>query len=147
MDQRALCGGGQHGVGAAEGLEQVLDVGELEEAGEDAEQENNRYQAARQLAERFNATVVLKGAGSLVASKENLWVCANGNPGMATAGMGDVLTGVIAALIGQGNNATESALIGTVLHAAAGDLSAEQNGQRGMLASDLFNPLRQLINR
>ncbi|HKR76725.1 MAG TPA: NAD(P)H-hydrate dehydratase [Rhodanobacter sp.] len=111
-----------------------------------AEVEADRFAAARSLAERHHAVVVLKGAGSLVASPDGrLDVCPWGNPGMATGGMGDLLTGVIAALLAQGCEAWQAACLGTGLHARAGDRAARQ-GERGLLASDLLAPLRALGN-
>ena len=90
--------------------------------------------------------VVLKGAGSLIAHPDGrLAACPWGNPGMAVAGMGDVLTGVIAGLLAQGATAWEAACLGVGLHARAGDAAAEA-GERGLLASDLFGPLRRLGN-
>ena len=108
--------------------------------------EQDRFASARELASRFAAVVVLKGAGSLVAdSHGRLDVCPWGNPGMASGGMGDLLTGVIAALLAQGCSAREAACVGVGLHARAGDLAA-QGGERGLLASDLLAPLRLLGN-
>ncbi len=106
----------------------------------------DRFAAVRELAGRFGAVVVLKGAGSLVAHPDGrLAVCPWGNPGMATGGMGDVLTGVVGALLAQGATAWEAACLGTGLHARAGDAAA-RNGERGLLASDLMAPLRRLSN-
>ena len=73
-------------------------------------------------------------------------VCADGNPGMATAGMGDVLSGVIAAMTAQGLDTHLAATYGVCLHALAGDRVASLHGQRGMIAGDLFEPLRTLLN-
>lgn len=108
--------------------------------------EANRFESATKLSEKFSGTCVLKGAGSVVKSDRTTFVCEDGNPGMATAGMGDVLTGVLGALLAQGMNAADASLYGTCLHAAAGDLAAENYGQRGMLAGDLFVELQRLIN-
>lgn len=106
----------------------------------------DRFASARELARRHGAVVVLKGAGSLVAHPDGrLAVCPWGNPGMAVAGMGDVLTGVISGLLAQGATAWEAACLGVGLHARAGDAAAEA-GERGLLASDLFGPLRRLGN-
>ncbi|WP_431637409.1 NAD(P)H-hydrate dehydratase [Dyella sp. KULCS107] len=106
----------------------------------------DRFASARELAHRHGAVVVLKGAGSLVAHPDGrLAACPWGNPGMAVAGMGDVLTGVIAGLLAQGATAWEAACLGVGLHARAGDAAAEA-GERGLLASDLFGPLRRLGN-
>ena len=108
----------------------------------------DRFAAARELTRRYRAVAVLKGAGSLVAdSNGRVAVCPWGNPGMATGGMGDLLTGIIAALIAQGCDAWQAACLGVALHARAGDLAARQGGgERGLLATDLLDPLRRLLN-
>lgn len=108
--------------------------------------EADRFAAVRALAHRYHAVVVLKGAGSLVATPEgSVAVCPWGNPGMASGGMGDLLTGVIAALMAQGCDAWRAACLGVGLHARAGDRAA-RNGERGLLATDLLAPLRALGN-
>ncbi|MBA3581731.1 MAG: NAD(P)H-hydrate dehydratase [Gammaproteobacteria bacterium] len=109
--------------------------------------QHDRFHAAKALSERFGARIVLKGAGSLVCEPEHLDIslCDRGNSGMATAGMGDVLTGVIAALLAQGFSLTEAARMGVLLHACAGDRAAGQT-PRGLIASDMWNPLRDLVN-
>lgn len=109
--------------------------------------QRDRYAAVRELAARYAAVVVLKGAGSLIADpRGRVAVCAWGNPGMASGGMGDVLTGVVAALLAQGLSAWDAARFGVALHARAGDVAADAS-PRGLLASDLFAPLRRLANR
>lgn len=108
--------------------------------------EQDRLKAAQSLANKYNAIAVLKGAGSIISNGEQSWICTDGNPGMATAGMGDTLTGIIAGLLAQKMTATQAALYGVCLHANAADNVAHQYGQRGMLASDLFEPLRVLVN-
>jgi NAD(P)H-hydrate epimerase len=111
-----------------------------------AEVQRDRYRAARDLSGRYRCTVVLKGAGTIVASPDRLpRVIAAGNPGMAVGGMGDVLTGTIAALRAQGLQAFDAASAGALLHAAAGDAAAG-NGERGLLPSDLMPWLRRLAN-
>ncbi len=111
-----------------------------------AEIERDRYAAVRELARRYTAVAVLKGAGSVVADPDgSVQVCPWGNPGMASGGMGDLLTGVIAGLLAQGCDAWQAATLGVGLHARAGDLAARQ-GERGLLATDLLEPLRQLVN-
>lgn len=111
-----------------------------------AEVQRDRYAAVRALARAHHAVVVLKGAGSLIADAAGrVAVCPWGNPGMATAGMGDVLTGVVAALLAQGLDAWDAARLGVALHARAGDLAAG-DAPRGLIASDLLLPLRQLAN-
>jgi NAD(P)H-hydrate epimerase len=108
----------------------------------------DRLGAARELHSRYGAVVVLKGAGTLVASGEGetrLAICERGNPGMATAGMGDVLTGVIAGLRSQIGDSASAARVGVLVHALAGD-SAAQRGQRGLIASDVCAELRGWVN-
>lgn len=108
----------------------------------------DRFAAARGLAARYGAVVVLKGAGTLVAApgEARVHVIEAGNPGMAVGGMGDVLTGVIAALRAQGLAAAEAACAGALLHAAAGDAAAAADGERGLLPTDLMPWLRRLAN-
>ncbi|TAN05375.1 MAG: NAD(P)H-hydrate dehydratase [Rhodanobacteraceae bacterium] len=106
----------------------------------------DRFAAARALAQKYRAVAVLKGAGSLIADAQGrVAVCPWGNPGMASGGMGDVLTGVIAGLLAQGLPAWDAACLGVGLHARAGDLAARA-GERGLLATDLFPYLRALVN-
>ncbi len=108
--------------------------------------EHDRFAAARELARRHAAVVVLKGAGSLIADPDGrLDVCPWGNPGMASGGMGDLLAGVVAALLAQGCSAWQAGCLGVGLHARAGDRAA-QSGERGLMASDLLAPLRALGN-
>lgn len=103
----------------------------------------DRYGALQALVERYAATVVLKGAGTLVGAPGRTPVLIRaGNPGMACGGMGDVLTGVIAALLAQGLVDFEAAWLGALLHSVAGDRAARDGGERGLLASDLLEWLR-----
>ncbi len=108
-----------------------------------------RFAAARAIADKFGGVCVLKGAGTIVcaARDERFDVCDAGNPGMASAGMGDVLTGVVAALLAQGLPPRAAARLGVWLHARAGDAAAGQGGEIGLVASDLFAPLRRLVER
>jgi len=107
----------------------------------------DRYAAVRELARRYRVVAVLKGAGSLVADLQGrVAVCPWGNPGMASGGMGDLLTGIIAALLAQGCDAWQAATLGVSLHARAGDLAARHGGERGLIATDLLEPLRLLLN-
>ncbi len=105
----------------------------------------DRFAAASALADNYGGTVVLKGAGSLVTSPADpVTVCAVGNPGMATAGMGDVLSGVIAGLAAQGLGLGQAALAGVCLHGLAGDRAALA-GERGMTARDVINEVRAVL--
>jgi NAD(P)H-hydrate epimerase len=105
----------------------------------------DRFAAASTLAANYGGTVVLKGAGSLVArTADPLMVCAVGNPGMATAGMGDVLSGVIAGLAAQGLGLRQAALAGVCVHGLAGDRAALA-GERGLTARDVIDELRTVM--
>ena len=104
--------------------------------------EADRVAAARQTAGSLQVTLVLKGAATLVASPSGkVSVNPTGNPGMATAGSGDVLTGIIAALLGQGLRAWDAARLGVYLHGLAGDLGAEAVGTHSLVAGDLIDHL------
>lgn len=107
----------------------------------------DREAAARQIQRQYGGTVVLKGHDTLVVDRQqHLSICDAGNPGMATAGMGDVLSGVIGGLIAQGLVTADAARLGVWLHAKAGDKVAKKSGERGLLASDLMPFLHQLVN-
>lgn len=113
---------------------------------ETAEVQRDRFAAAQATAERYQAVVVLKGAGTIIAAPgQATRVLDAGNPGMAVGGMGDVLTGVIVALRASGLSAFDAASAGALLHSLAGDAAAEE-GERGLLPSDLFPHLRRLAN-
>ncbi len=107
--------------------------------------QQDRYSAASTLQRRYGGVCVLKGAGTVVCSKERTAVCTAGNPGMASGGMGDVLTGVVAALLAQGLTQVDAAELGVCVHALAGDANAAL-GERGMMASDLLPHIRRLVN-
>ena len=107
--------------------------------------QNDRPAAIDALQERYGGTVVLKGAGTLIQGQK-LSLCPYGNPGMAVGGMGDVLTGVIAACIAQGLPLEQAANAGVLAHALAGDRAAEK-GMRGLLPTDLLAELRTVVNQ
>jgi ADP-dependent NAD(P)H-hydrate dehydratase / NAD(P)H-hydrate epimerase len=110
------------------------------------EVQRDRLAAVRAIADRYGGTCVLKGARTLVQGAGALpWVCDRGNPGMATAGSGDVLTGVIAALLAGGVAPPLAAAAGVLLHAEAGDRAA-RGGERGVIAGDLVAELRAVVN-
>jgi len=110
--------------------------------GEEVERiESDRIGAAARAAQRFGACVALKGARTVVADPEGATaICAHGNPGMATAGSGDVLTGISAAVLARRSGAGgtgERARLAVLLHALAGDLAARRVGQAALVASDI----------
>jgi ADP-dependent NAD(P)H-hydrate dehydratase / NAD(P)H-hydrate epimerase len=107
----------------------------------------NRYQSAIELQKNYGGTVVLKGAGTIIQAADTFpWVCPFGNSGMATGGMGDILSGVIAGVIAQGLPLAHAAYCGVLMHALAGDMAANEGGERGMIATDLLPLLRQVAN-
>ena len=109
--------------------------------------QNDRFAAIRALHERFGGTIVLKGSGSIVYDgSAPPCIVSEGNPGMSSGGMGDLLTGIIAGLIAQGLSLSESAILGTYLHGHAGDLAADEHGEIGLTASDLLTFLPLIIN-
>ncbi|MGI1679153.1 MAG: NAD(P)H-hydrate dehydratase [Cellvibrionaceae bacterium] len=123
-----------------------------------ADIEIDRFKAITLLQEKYGGVVVLKGAGSLIASSvefntesmsgtaPSINVNETGNPGMATGGMGDVLSGVIGGLIAQKMSLKDAVELGVSLHGAAADKAVQVNGERGLLATDLFSHLRRLVN-
>jgi len=102
-----------------------------------------RQEQAGELAEQTRTVVVLKGAGTVVTDGHEVYVNKTGNPGMATAGSGDVLTGVITALIGQGMSNLDAAVLGVYIHGLAGDIAAEKTGQVSLIASDIIESLSE----
>ncbi len=105
--------------------------------------QHDRFAAARAIASRYQSVVVLKGAGTIIAdSSGDASLIDAGNPGMAVGGMGDVLAGVIGALLAQGLPPGDAAVCGALLHSVAGDSAAADGGERGLLPSDLMRWLR-----
>ena len=104
--------------------------------------EEHRINAARELAKRIGVTIVLKGVPTIIASKDGSAILnSTGNPGMATAGTGDVLSGIIAGLWAQGMSDVEAAYAGVYLHGLSGDLAAKEMGERSLVASDIIECL------
>jgi NAD(P)H-hydrate epimerase len=109
-----------------------------------AQVQADRPAAAHALSKKYTAVVVLKGAGSLIASPDGrLALCHQGHPAMATAGLGDVLAGLVGALLAQGMEAFAAACLAVWLHANAG--AQEGKSGRGLAASDLIPAIRQLL--
>ncbi|MEN8175520.1 MAG: NAD(P)H-hydrate dehydratase [Pseudomonadota bacterium] len=111
-----------------------------------AQVQQDRFAALQGLQQRYGGVIVLKGAGTLVGEGNGRapGVCSQGNPGMASGGMGDLLTGMIAAFIAQGQGPGDAAETAVCLHAAAADRAAV-NGERGLLASDVLGGIRPLL--
>lgn len=110
--------------------------------------QKDRAGSATHLVKRLSASVVLKGAGSLIATREGkLYLNQTGNPGMSAAGMGDVLSGMIAAFIAQGLTTDEASLLAVHLHGAAGDELAKQQATIGMSATEVTEWARWLLNQ
>lgn len=107
--------------------------------------QQDRIASARKLARQYGATVLLKGPGSVIVDGEQVYINSGGNPGMASGGMGDVLSGVIAAMLAQGHDSADAVCLAAVVHARAADLAA-LNGERGMLASDVITFLPAVLN-
>ena len=109
--------------------------------------EKNRIAILQETCRDMHAYIVLKGAHSLIGTPEGrVFVNMNGNPGMATAGVGDVLTGSIAAMFGQGLPLAEAVRKGVFLHGLSGDLAAADKGQEGVTARDVLNCLPYALN-
>jgi len=109
----------------------------------------DRVKAANELAQRYHAVAVLKGNGSIIAVPDGSWLInTSGNPGMASAGMGDVLSGMIASLLAQGANARDATAAAVWLHGAAADnLAAQGEGPLGVSASEVIDESRHLLNK
>ena len=105
----------------------------------------DRTLAARKLAQSTNSIILLKGHGTVITDGVRDYINPTGNPGMAVGGSGDVLSGIITALLGQGLEPLEAAACGAWLHGAAGDICAKKIGQYGMLPMDMLNVLPRLL--
>ncbi len=112
-----------------------------------ADIEGQREMHCKALAEKSSAIVLLKGYNTVVSDGTNSYINQTGNQGMATAGMGDVLSGVIAALIASGVAPFQAACTGAYLHGLAGDIAREQFGIHGLIASDVINKIPEAILR
>lgn len=108
--------------------------------------QRDRFAAVAELQARYGGTVILKGSGTLVTSGNTISLCPYGNPGMATAGMGDVLSGICGALLAQGIALQQAASVAVSIHGRAADMAAAEGGQRGLQATDLLPWVRRLVN-
>jgi NAD(P)H-hydrate epimerase len=111
-----------------------------------AEVQANRIQAVHNLQRTYGGVALLKGHRSLISCQNQLYECPYGNPGMASGGMGDLLSGILGGLLAQGLDLEQAACLGACLHAKAGDYCAQEYGERGIIASDLLNYLPKLLN-
>lgn len=105
------------------------------------EMPENRQETAARMAQATGAVVALKGAGTVVTDGEQVYINTTGNPGMGTAGSGDVLTGVVAALMGQGMNRFDATILGVFTHGLAGDIASNRLGQISLMATDIIDAL------
>jgi NAD(P)H-hydrate epimerase len=110
--------------------------------------QENRLQVARDFATRHGIITVLKGNRTLVAQADGkVWVNPTGNPGMASGGMGDILTGIIAGLLGQTTHSITAVLSGVYVHGLAGDVACEKTGEQSLIATDLLAALPEAFRR
>jgi hydroxyethylthiazole kinase-like uncharacterized protein yjeF len=110
------------------------------------EVQKDRIGIASGFAVKYKVTLVLKGAGTVIATPDGkVFINSTGNPGMATGGTGDVLTGMITGLLAQGYTSTDAACLGVYLHGLAGDLAAQEKGEMAMIAGDLIEKIPQAI--
>lgn len=109
--------------------------------------QSNRFESVRALQAKYKGVSILKGAGTLVKSElADIGVCPAGNPGMSSAGMGDVLSGILGGLLAQKISLDDAAEVGVLIHAIAADQLAAKSGERGMIASDLMLEIKSLVN-
>jgi NAD(P)H-hydrate epimerase len=114
-----------------------------------AEIQSDRFAAIAQLSSLYGGVCLLKGNGSLIMDSTDpgkSWLCSEGNAGMGSGGMGDVLSGLIAGLIAQGLSLSDALRTAVCIHGEAADMLAARHGQRGLLATDLLEPVQQLVN-
>ena len=113
-----------------------------------SEIQSDRIGSALTIAVKFNAVTVLKGAGTVIAAPDgHYWINTSGNPGMASGGMGDALSGMIAAFLAQGMNPLDAARLGVYLHGAAADeCLAHGMAPHGLTASEVIFEARTLLN-
>ncbi|MCX5715438.1 MAG: NAD(P)H-hydrate dehydratase [Candidatus Omnitrophica bacterium] len=108
----------------------------------------NRKKVAKAFAKKYNVVLVLKGSRTIVANSQgSIYINRTGNPGMATGGTGDVLTGIIASFIGQGLSLYEAAKLGVYVHGLAGDIVAKEKGQLSLTATDLLKALPEVLKK
>ncbi|WWO99552.1 MAG: NAD(P)H-hydrate dehydratase [Candidatus Dasytiphilus stammeri] len=107
---------------------------------------SDRLLSAQLIVQKYGGVVILKGAGTIIATQDEYFIVDVGNAGMATGGMGDVLSGIIGGILGQNISLNQSAMVASLVHGAAGDFLAMNFGMRGFLATDLFSVIHKFIN-
>ena len=100
-----------------------------------------KIEKLKDFSKKYHCIIVAKDAYSIVVAGDNLYINTTGNPGMATAGSGDVLTGMITGLIAQGYDPLQAAIFGVYLHGRSGDINVSKNGFEALIASDLINEI------
>ncbi len=108
---------------------------------------SDRQEQAVRLAQHTKTVITLKGASTVVTDGQKVYINKTGNPGMATAGSGDVLTGIITALAGQGMSNFDAAVLGVYIHGLAGDIAAEKAGQISTIATDIVDAVPEAFKR
>ncbi|HBJ37603.1 MAG TPA: NAD(P)H-hydrate dehydratase [Planctomycetaceae bacterium] len=116
-------------------------------SGVSAKDRAGQIEAACEYARSTQSVLLLKGSQTFITDGQSRWFNSTGNPGMASGGSGDCLTGIIASLLGQGHSPWDAARLGAYIHGLAGDLAAEAIGEAGMVASDLIQYLPNAIGR
>jgi NAD(P)H-hydrate epimerase len=108
----------------------------------------SRMERLRKLTQQYGVIIILKGAHTMVVNSDgSVWFNTTGNPGMATAGSGDVLTGILTSLLAQGYDPFDAARAGVFLHGLAGDIGAAESGMEALIASDIIASLGKSFNR
>lgn len=108
--------------------------------------EQDRFSAVHDLHEKYGGVIVLKGAGTLIYDGHFIYICNAGSPAMASGGMGDILTGIVSSLLAQGQSLIEAAKTGVLLHSVAADQISKREGPIGLLAGDVIQEVRQVMN-
>ncbi len=116
-------------------------TGELKRLIGEWQNDFDKIDKVKALSKKYNCIVVIKGPNTMIVDKEQLYVNTSGNPGMATAGSGDVLTGILTGLIAQGYHPVSAAILGVYLHGSAGDVSIQKTGYQSLLAGDLVTAI------
>jgi NAD(P)H-hydrate epimerase len=111
-----------------------------------AEVQNDREGAAREFAKAYGVVTVLKGHNTIVTDGDRIYVNRSGNPGMATAGSGDILSGVTGTFLAQVEDPFQAAVMAVYVHGLAGDMAKEEKGEYGMIATDIVENLPRAVN-